>query len=351
MKHFGEELKVVRESKNISLQDISKETRINIKFIEAIEAGDLSILPQTYIRAFIKSYAKHIGLDSEETIAKYEKYIGKKPTDSKTILGKEKTDDNLQILQSPKLDQSIKPDEPVLEKNEEPIAFSKTLEDSKNNVLENRQDTIEKSKTQKKSKVVDSAEYDSQKEHVKYVETPKVNYIVLFFVIAVAVIILFLVVLKVPFEETIEQVRVPIDNIVKETEQRYENKQDNIVTDSVPAITHIKSDSLVLGILTDTDVWVSIRMDQTGIDRGTVNANTIKYVTAKEKFTVTAARGKQIKLYLDDSLIGNLSQTDSVRSAIITLDGIVYLKPNIQTERPTPTKEDIELKPLEPVLP
>jgi cytoskeletal protein RodZ len=53
---FGEELKKLRLEKQVSLMDISFSTRINIKFLEAIEAGKFSVLPQTYVRAFLREY-------------------------------------------------------------------------------------------------------------------------------------------------------------------------------------------------------------------------------------------------------------------------------------------------------
>jgi cytoskeletal protein RodZ len=69
---FGDELKRLRLEKQVSLMDISFSTRINIKFLEAIEAGKFSVLPQTYIRAFLREYGEAIGLGGEEILRKYE---------------------------------------------------------------------------------------------------------------------------------------------------------------------------------------------------------------------------------------------------------------------------------------
>ena len=62
MNTFSDELQKERVAKDISLADISKKTHINIKYLEAIEQGSFDILPQTYIRAFIREYALVIGL-------------------------------------------------------------------------------------------------------------------------------------------------------------------------------------------------------------------------------------------------------------------------------------------------
>ena len=52
--------------------DISSSTRINMKFLEAIEAGRFSVLPQAYIRAFLREYAESVGATVEEILSKYD---------------------------------------------------------------------------------------------------------------------------------------------------------------------------------------------------------------------------------------------------------------------------------------
>ena len=371
MKRFGEELKAVRESKNISLQDISKATRINTKFIEAIEAGNLSILPPTYIRAFIKSYAKNVGLNQEDTITRYEQYSSGKIPDTKTKnLKTEESDESQKVAQHPQTEQPPKAIEPTPTKTDEAIPKTSTTETTKDipakDISKNKQNISEEVAPQGRSssfiepvpkeenKGLENADYNAPKEHVKYLETPKVNYFAIFSVIAIVLVLLVFVVFKIPFKQTTEPVRVPIDTIVKEIKEEEESKQtENLTTDtfSQPEITYptVKPDSLLLGILSETDVWVSVRMDKDGADRGMVNANTMKYVTAKERFTITSVRGRQIKIYLNNNFLGNLSQTDSLRSAIVTLNGIVYVKPSTPTPA-TPRLDDTDLKPLEPVF-
>lgn len=75
MNTFSEDLKKEREARGITLADISKKTRINIKYLEAIEQGAFDVLPQTYIRAFIKAYAETIGLHVPEILKNYEIHV------------------------------------------------------------------------------------------------------------------------------------------------------------------------------------------------------------------------------------------------------------------------------------
>jgi cytoskeleton protein RodZ len=71
LEQFGEELAQARLAKGISLIDISADTRINLKFLEAIERGQFQILPQTYIRAFLREYALIVDMDPQDVLQRY----------------------------------------------------------------------------------------------------------------------------------------------------------------------------------------------------------------------------------------------------------------------------------------
>jgi cytoskeletal protein RodZ len=79
MEHFFESLKQAREAKQLSLADISNATQISERFLNAIERGDVSILPQTYIRAFLREYAVTVGLDPAEVLRGYEETPAGRP--------------------------------------------------------------------------------------------------------------------------------------------------------------------------------------------------------------------------------------------------------------------------------
>src|SRR5918998_3818411 len=69
---FGEELRLAREARNITLRQISDQTRISIRYLEAIEANDYKRLPGgIFNRSFIKAYAKQIGFDEKEAMEGY----------------------------------------------------------------------------------------------------------------------------------------------------------------------------------------------------------------------------------------------------------------------------------------
>jgi len=85
---FGAELKKERESRQISLQDISAATRINVRFLEAIEQGQFGVLPGAYIRAFVREYCETVGLDTVDVLARLEAAMGpvpKAPSESPAV--------------------------------------------------------------------------------------------------------------------------------------------------------------------------------------------------------------------------------------------------------------------------
>jgi cytoskeletal protein RodZ len=76
LEQFAEGLKQLRIEKQISLLDISTETRINVKFLTALENGQFHMLPQTYVRAFLREYSLMVGAKPEEILTQYNEITG-----------------------------------------------------------------------------------------------------------------------------------------------------------------------------------------------------------------------------------------------------------------------------------
>lgn len=73
LKAFGNDLKLLRESKGITIAEIAAQTRINPKFLISLEAGIFDFQPETYIRAFIKAYARGIDINENYLLTEYDK--------------------------------------------------------------------------------------------------------------------------------------------------------------------------------------------------------------------------------------------------------------------------------------
>ena len=72
MGEFGAKFRKARESKELSLDDISNVTKISARMLQAIEAEDFDQLPGgVFNKGFIRAYAKHLGLNSDDAVNEY----------------------------------------------------------------------------------------------------------------------------------------------------------------------------------------------------------------------------------------------------------------------------------------
>jgi transcriptional regulator with XRE-family HTH domain len=70
---LGRYLKKEREFRNISLREVAKNTKVKEHLLKAIEEDQYASLPSpTYVKGFLLSYAKYIGLDPNDVLLRYE---------------------------------------------------------------------------------------------------------------------------------------------------------------------------------------------------------------------------------------------------------------------------------------
>src|SRR5699024_6554810 len=70
---IGQRLKEAREEKGITLEYLQETTKIQKRYLAAIEEENFQILPgKFYAKAFIKEYANAVGLDADELIASFD---------------------------------------------------------------------------------------------------------------------------------------------------------------------------------------------------------------------------------------------------------------------------------------
>ena len=69
---IGELLRLAREERGIALREISNQTRISMRYLEAIEGNDYKRLPGgIFNRSFVKAYARYIGFDEAQALEGY----------------------------------------------------------------------------------------------------------------------------------------------------------------------------------------------------------------------------------------------------------------------------------------
>ncbi|UOE92780.1 RodZ domain-containing protein [Alkalihalobacillus sp. LMS39] len=83
MSELGQRLKESREEKGMSLDDLQKSTKIQRRYLAAIEEGRFDTLPgKFYARAFVKSYSEAVGLNPDEI---FEQYQNELPNPSREV--------------------------------------------------------------------------------------------------------------------------------------------------------------------------------------------------------------------------------------------------------------------------
>lgn len=76
--NIGKLLQETREEQKIDLKEISSAINVRVTQLEAIEKGNMNELPgMVYAIGFVKSYASHLGLDSDEIAAAFKREHGK----------------------------------------------------------------------------------------------------------------------------------------------------------------------------------------------------------------------------------------------------------------------------------
>ena len=72
MSTFGEELKRERNLRGFRLREIADATKINMRYLEALEGNDFEHLPGgVFNRGFVRAYAQFIGVDPDAMVNAY----------------------------------------------------------------------------------------------------------------------------------------------------------------------------------------------------------------------------------------------------------------------------------------
>ncbi|MFA7627162.1 MAG: helix-turn-helix domain-containing protein [Candidatus Kapaibacterium sp.] len=96
MNDIGKNIKEARQKLNLSVKDLSDKTKVRQFVIESIEKGDYSIMPDVYIRSFIKTLTSYLKID----------YTGLPESEKKAKIQTSKSFDDEKITSSTQ----VKPD-------------------------------------------------------------------------------------------------------------------------------------------------------------------------------------------------------------------------------------------------
>ncbi|RPI75761.1 MAG: helix-turn-helix domain-containing protein [Ignavibacteriales bacterium] len=263
---FAEELHEAREKSGISLQQMALKTRIDIKFLEAIDRGDFGFLPEPYVKAFLKDYAKIIGLDESKIIQKYDAAKKGKPIEETVETGPE-----------------------IIEKKNIP------------------------------HKKIQTYDATPPKPHIDGDSKLRKNILLNGLVLGggiLLVFILYLIFIKDSDEIVIAE--KPIEEIIEDNQQRFEEpEQDNTQTG--------QTDSLGLTVLSSDTVWVQIVFDDIKQEEFTLLPNSQKMIKAGNNFKVTIGNSGAVSFRLNNQPLNYTGVKGSVGYVQITKDGVTKL--------------------------
>jgi hypothetical protein len=249
LSRFGEDLKKLRVEKQVSLMDISFSTRINVKFLEAIEAGKFSVLPQTYIRAFLREYGEAIGLSGEEMMRRYDAAT-REPG------------------QTPSAVQPLPPPMPSA-----------------------------------------PATSSADNHRPEFSVSPTTLVLASFLLIAIAFFLYSQFSSPKPPENTAE---IPFDTVVKESEASNFRPDTVSRTIVLPPPPVVKADSLRLEIATSDSVWISVLIDGKKTLEFLFPPNRIRTLVAKDQFSITMGNAGGATFKLNGKQLGTLGRRGAV---------------------------------------
>ena len=81
---FYNKYKKFRIENNIDLKDISKRTKVDLKYLNALERGKFAEIPPVYVKLFFKAYIYEIGIDIDEALFELDSFLNQK-SNNKTL--------------------------------------------------------------------------------------------------------------------------------------------------------------------------------------------------------------------------------------------------------------------------
>jgi cytoskeletal protein RodZ len=291
---FADELRQQREKAGLSLQQMATKTRIDLKFLEAIDQGNFSFLPDLYVKAFVKQFAKTIGLDENMTIKKFEA----------AREGKE-----------------IDPNPPA------PVEEIKQVEDPKVEAPKTETPRTETPKPTIISTTPLKSYVDEQKQKTSDDESKANSQLIIFGLGGIGLIIIAALLYFFVFNKSDKIVveETPIDEVIEQNNQRYVEEEpiEQIVSDST--IVPVSSDSLYLTFYAKETSWVFVVLDNNRTQEFTLTPNSKFSITAAREFKATVGNSGGVTLQLDNKDVDFTGRAGSVRHFKLDKTGIVYL--------------------------
>lgn len=298
LKSFTNELKKTREEAGITLEGISAKTRIDIKFLKALERGDVHFLPELYVKAFVKQYAKAIGLDEDETMQRY--LMAK---DGKTLPNKENETIDSEIEETETKVQESQDKKSEEQEDKKKTLYSYSDENAKNN-----------------------------KSSKSFMKKNLLVYLVSALVAVIGVVLIYFLFVKDKGNNIV--VEKPFDEVLQDTPKRFVNEK----VDQIPKESSPKDIEELTLTLTNNDsadsAWVFVVMDNKTSREFLLFPKTSQSFKAKSNFKFTLGNSGVIELKINNEKIEFKKKRGAVRYYKLDKNGLerIYIPPQINQE-------------------
>lgn len=281
---LAEELKKARKEHNLNLQQLSAKTKIDIKFLEAIEAGDFAFLPELYVKAFIKEFARVVGLDEQKIVKKYENIKEGK------------------LYEEAEEQADLKEQAPVKETRSEKKHIPKQPQQISPPV-QHYDATIPPS-------IPDNSAFRMKQKK-------------LIMIGSVAAVIIFLLVYLLFFNSDSDVIitEKPIEEVIENRKQRFVEEE----TPAEQSAVTQSADSLNLTIFSGDTSWVRIIFDNKRADEFILFPNSQKNLKTGNNFKITFGRSSAVKLQLNNQPLDFTRRGSEVSYVFIDSSGLRYL--------------------------
>lgn len=281
LKKFAKELKSSREAKEISLNFIASRTKIDIRFLQAIEEGNFDLLPEIYMRAFIREYAQFSDIDVKETLKKFD------------LAKRGLLEENSPQEKEP--DESSTTDQKIIELVEtKPV--QKILEETQPDSKEPEENQV-------------TAEMPTKKIEIKNI------YVLSLSALVVIILVAYFIFFDSPSKEIIAD--IPDNERIEQSGERFELEAPAQANQYIP-----EDDSLKLELTGLGRVWVKVQSDSKIVFQGFLIENQNSSYKALSEFRVSVGNAGLISMDLNGKQLQIPGVRGEIRNYIINSDTV-----------------------------
>ena len=300
LNQFANELKILREESGLTLQQLANKTRIDLKFLEAIEQGNFAFLPELYVKAFVKQYAKTVGMDEIVAIKKYEAAKDGREYDP------------------------VPPSQPVIEE------IKKDIVEPQREVKTEQQPEIPKTEVNKlvvRSTLPLKSYVDVPRKKSEEDERKANRQLMIFGLGGIGVIIIVALVYFLFFNNSNKIIveETPIDEVIEQSNQRYEEEKTIAPATTDSSVSETLSDSLYLTFTATESSWIFVVLDNNRTQEFTLNPNSKFTVAASREFKATVGNSGSVSMQLNNKSVDFTGRPGTVRYIKLDKSGLIYL--------------------------